>query len=127
MAEGLLRHLAGDRFEAVSAGTDPVGLNPGAVEAMKAIGIDIASHRSKHLSEFSKNHFDYVITVCDRAKEACPVFPGATSMLHWSLDDPAAAQGTEQERQKIFQRIRDEIAERIRQFLGSRTQEKRRQ
>jgi len=122
MAEGFLRHFAGDRFEVFSGGTDPVGINPRAVEAMHAIGIDISSQRSKHMSEFSKNRFDYVITVCDRAKETCPVFPGAASMLHWSFDDPAAVRGTDEERQKVFRRVRDDIMERIHQFLaGSRT------
>jgi arsenate reductase (thioredoxin) len=122
MAEGLLRHLAGDRFEVVSAGTDPVGINPGAVEAMQAIGIDISSQRSKHVNEFAKSRLDYVITVCDRANESCPVFAGQGSMLHWSVDDPAAARGTEEERQKVFHRVRDDITERIHQFLaGSKT------
>ena len=118
MAEGLLRRLAGDRFEVASAGTDPVGLNPKAVEAMKATGIDISSQRSKHVSEFSNSQFDYVITVCDRAKEACPVFPGAASILHWSFDDPAAASGAEEEQLKVFCRVRNEIGTRIQLFLA---------
>jgi arsenate reductase (thioredoxin) len=117
MAEGLLRHLAGDRFEVISAGTDPVGINPGAVEAMRAIGIDISSQRSKHLREFFKNRVNYVITVCDRAKESCPVFSDTASLLHWSFDDPAAARGTEEERQKVFHRVRDDIMARIHHFL----------
>jgi arsenate reductase len=117
MAEGLLRHLAGDRFEAGSAGTRPVGLNPGAVEAMNEIGIDISHHRSKGIEEYLGQRFDYAITVCDQAKEVCPIFPGAGSMLHWSLDDPAAAEGTAEDRRAVFRKVRDEIAERIRQFI----------
>jgi arsenate reductase len=117
MAEGLLRHLAGDCFDAVSAGTHPVGINPGAVEAMKEIGLNISAQRSKHLSKTSKNQFDYVITVCDRAKEACPVFPSTGAMLHWSFDDPVAVHEAGEARQRVFRRVRDEIEERIQQFL----------
>ena len=117
MAEGWLRHLAGDRFEVASAGTQPVGLNPGAVEAMKESGVDISTHQSKHLNEFAGVRFDYVVTVCDRAKETCPIFPGARTVLHWSFDDPAAAQGPPEARRAVFRRVRDEIAERIRRFI----------
>jgi arsenate reductase len=113
MAEGLLRHLAGDRFDAASAGTDPVAINPGAVEAMTEIGVDISAQRSKHLSEFSKDQFDFVITVCDRAKETCPVFPSTGAMLHWTFDDPAAVHEAGEARQRVFRRVRDEIEERI--------------
>ena len=116
MAEGLLRHLAGDRFEVASAGTDPQGLNPGAVTAMREIGIDIAHHQSRHVDQFAGQQFDYVITVCDRAKESCPIFPGTFS-LHWSFDDPASAVGTVETRQTVFRRVRDEIAERVRDFV----------
>ena len=119
MAEGLLRHLAGDRFEVASAGTHPAGLNPGAVAVMQEIGIDISSHRSKRVDEYMDTRFDYVITVCDRAKETCPVFPAALSQLHWSFEDPAAAQGSAEERRAVFHRVRDEIAERIRRFIQS--------
>jgi arsenate reductase len=117
MAEGLLRHLAGDRFEVASAGTHPVGLNPIAVEAMRELGIDISHHRSKPLDEFLGQRFDYVITVCDRARGSCPVFPAASSLLHWSFDDPAAAQGSAGERLAVFRRVRDDIASNIRWFL----------
>jgi arsenate reductase len=117
MAEGWLRHLAGDRFEAFSAGTSPVGLNPGAVEAMRESGVDISAHRSKHLTEFAGVRFDYVVTVCDRARETCPIFPGARTVLHWSFDDPAAAKGTDEERRAVFRRVRDEIADRVRRFI----------
>lgn len=118
MAEGLLRSLAGDRFEVVSAGTRPAGLNPTAVEAMKEVGIDISRHRSKDVREFDGQRFDAVITVCDRAKEACPIFPGAKTMLHWELEDPAEAQGSHEERMTVFRRVRDEIADRIREFVA---------
>jgi arsenate reductase len=117
MAEGLLRHLAGDRFEVASGGTRPAGLNPGAVEAMKELGIDISHHRSKNVDEFVGQSLDWVITVCDLAKESCPVFPGAVSRLHWSLEDPAAATGSPEERWAVFRRVRDDIAERIREFI----------
>ena len=117
MAEGLLRHLAGERFEVASAGTQPAGLNPGAISAMQELGIDISHHRSKHLDEFMSHRFDYVITVCDRAKESCPVYPWAGSLLHWSFDDPTAATGTEEERKAVFRRVRDEIAGRICTFM----------
>ena len=117
MAEGLLRSLAGDRFEVESAGTQPAGLNPGAVDAMHEIGIDIAHHRSKRIDEFLNQHFHYVITVCDRAKESCPIFPAASSIVHWSFVDPSTAQGSDAERMTVFRRTRDEIAERVRRFL----------
>jgi len=118
MAEGWLRHLAGDRFEVSSAGTNPVGLNPRAVEAMWESGVDISTHRSKHLNEFSGVRFEYAITVCDRAKETCPIFPGVRTVLHWSFDDPAHATGSADERRAVFHRVRDEIAGQIRRFLS---------
>jgi arsenate reductase len=117
MAEGLLRHLAGDRFDVASAGTRPAGLSPQAVGAMGEIGIDISKHSSKKLDEFLGQPFEWVITVCDAAKQACPLFPGAVSQIHWSIEDPAAATGSVEERMAVFRRIRDEIAERIRQFI----------
>jgi arsenate reductase len=117
MAEGLLRHLAGDQYDVASAGTTPVGLNPGAVESMQEIGIDVSRHRSKAIGEFAGSQFDFVITVCDRAKEACPVFPGSSAMLHWSFEDPAGATGTPDERRSVFRRVRDEIAAEVRHFI----------
>ncbi|GBL39734.1 MAG: arsenate reductase ArsC [Nitrospiraceae bacterium] len=119
MAEGWLRHLAGDRYEVFSAGTKPVGLNPGSVEAMAEVGIDIAQQRSKHVEEYAAQPIDYVVTVCDRAKEACPRWPGKTTVIHWSFDDPAAVADVEG-RHLIFRRVRDEIALAIRQFLADR-------
>jgi arsenate reductase len=117
MAEGWLRHLAGDRFEVSSAGANPAGLSPGAVEAMKESGVDISTHRSKYLNEFAGVRFDYVVTVCDRAKEACPIFPGARAVLHWSFNDPAKTKGSDDERRKVFRRVRDEISEQIGRFI----------
>jgi arsenate reductase (thioredoxin) len=117
MAEGYLRYLAGDRFEPVSAGIAPKGLNPLAVEAMQEIGIDISQQESKDVSEFLGQAIPFVITVCDNAKERCPVFPNANKLLHWSLDDPAAATGTREEKLTVFRRVRDEIARRIEQEL----------
>jgi arsenate reductase (thioredoxin) len=117
MAEGLLRHMAGDRFEVFSAGTRPAGLNPDSVRAMQEVGIDIAGHRSKCVDEYAGRDFDFIITVCDSARQSCPVFPSAAARLHWDLEDPAAARGSDDERMHVFRSIRDEIAGRIREFL----------
>ena len=117
MAEGLFRKLAGSAYEVHSAGTRPSVLHPMAVEAMAAIGIDISRQRSKDVAEYSGSAFDLVITVCDNARESCPVFPGATRRLHWPFTDPAEASGTEEERMQVFSRVRDEIESRIRRFL----------
>lgn len=119
MAEGLLRHYAGDRFEVFSAGTHPSELNPLAIRAMKEVKIDISNHTSKPLDRFLGEPFDYIITVCDRAKEECPVFHGARHQLHWSIDDPADAQGSEEQRLQAFRRSRDEIKARIKLFLAN--------
>jgi arsenate reductase (thioredoxin) len=117
MAEGLLRALGGDRFDVASAGTQARGVNPLAVRVMAEAGVDLARHTSKTLDRFLGERWDHVITVCDGANEACPVFPGATSRLHWSFDDPSAAGGTDAERLEVFRRIRDEITARIRAWL----------
>lgn len=117
MAEGLLRHYAGDQYEVFSAGTNPAGLNPLAVQAMREIGIDISQQRSKNVAGFLGMTIPYVITVCDRAKESCPIFPGTFKFLHWSFDDPAEAQGTVEEKLVVFRRVRDEIAGQIKQQL----------
>ncbi len=118
MAEGFLRHLAGDRFLAASAGTHPAGLNPYAVEAMREIGIDISHHVSERVDTYLGEHFDWVITVCDRASESCPVFPGTPRRLHWSVEDPAAATGTFEERMVVFRKVRDQIERRVRAFIA---------
>lgn len=120
MAEGWLRHLAGERYDVFSAGTHPVGLNPGSIEAMGDVGIDISGHHSKHVADLIGQRFDHVITVCDRAKESCPRWPDATHLLHWSFDDPAAVQDPD-ERRRAFVRVREEIAEKITVFLSSTT------
>jgi arsenate reductase len=119
MAEGLLRHDGGDEFEVVSAGVEPSRVRPQAIEAMRELGIDISGHRSKSVDEFAGQEFDYVITVCDNANERCPVFPGKTQRVHWSFDDPAAAEGSEAERLAVFRRVRDEIRGRLREFAAS--------
>lgn len=121
MAEGWLRHLAGDRFEVFSAGTHPVGLNPGSVEAMAEVGIDISQHRSKSATEFTALPIDYVITVCDRAKETCPRWSGAVRLIHWSFDDPAVVTESPEQRRQVFRRVRDEIASEIHEFLSMTT------
>jgi arsenate reductase (thioredoxin) len=117
MAEGLLRHDAGDAFEVSSAGTKPSHVRPEAIAAMREVGIDISGHRSKSVEEFAGQHFDYVITVCDNAKESCPMFPAGTKRLHWSLEDPAAVQGSEAEQLAEFRRVRDQLRSRLRQFV----------
>ena len=117
MAEGLLRHEAGASFDVESAGTNPSRVRPEAITVMKELGIDISGHRSKSVAEFAGRQFHYVITVCDHARDHCPVFPTRTQRLHWSFEDPAAVQGSEEERLTAFRRIRDQIHERLRAFL----------
>jgi arsenate reductase (thioredoxin) len=116
MAEGLLRHDAGNRFEVESAGTRPGHVRPEAIAVMKELGIDIAGHRSKHVQEFEDQSFDYVLTVCDNAKESCPAFPGHLNRIHKGFEDPAALQGTEDERLILFRRVRDEIRDYLKVF-----------
>ena len=118
MAEGLLRHMAGDGYEVASAGVSPSRVRPEAIEAMGEIGIDISHHRSKSVDEFTNQKTDYVITVCDNAREHCPIFPGEAKQIHWSFDDPAAAEGDEDARLAVFRRVRDEISERLRAFVN---------
>lgn len=119
MAEGLLRHIAGDRFEVESAGVEPSHVRPQAIEAMREVGIDISGHRSKSADEFIGQEFDYVITVCDNANERCPVFPRKAERIHWSFDDPAKAEGDKKTVLAVFRRVRDEIEARLREFIGS--------
>lgn len=118
MAEGLLRHLAGDRFEVASAGTERTRVHPLAIAAMRELGIDLAGHTSKTLDAFTGERFDHVITVCDRANESCPIFPGAAERLHWGFDDPSAATGSDAERLAAFRTVRDAIRERLSDFLA---------
>ena len=117
MAEGFLRHFAGGRMESLSAGTRPTDLNPLAVRAMAEICIDISRQRSKGPDTFADRRVDFVITVCNRANDNCPVYPASTERLHWDLDDPAEATGTRDERMTVFRRVRDEIHHRVRAFL----------
>ena len=113
MAEGLLRQLAGDRFEVMSAGTEATHVRPLAIRAMDEIGVDISSQESKTLERYLHEPFDYVITVCDDANEACPFFPGAANRLHWSFEDPSRARGSEEERLAVFRSVRDRIKDRV--------------
>ncbi|MGB9486478.1 MAG: arsenate reductase ArsC [Terriglobia bacterium] len=116
MAEGLLRHDAGNVYEVFSAGTKPSHVRPEAIAVMREVGIDISGHRSKSVDEFAGQDFDYVITVCDNAKESCPLFPAKTKRIHWSIEDPAAAQGSEEELLAAFRRARDELRARLHAF-----------
>ena len=120
MAEGLLRELGGGRFEVHSAGTRPGGVRPEAIEAMREVGIDISGQRSKSVEEFAGQRFDAVITVCDNARESCPVFPGRVERVHWSFEDPAAAEGDWDARLAVFRRVRDEIGARLREWAEKR-------
>ncbi len=117
MAEGLLRRIAGDQFEVFSAGTEETRVHPLAIEAMREIGVDISAQTSKTLDTFQGQHFGYVITVCDRANESCPIFPGDTKRIHWSFDDPSAATGTDEQRLRAFRNVREGIQQRLRMFV----------
>ncbi len=119
MAEGLLRHFGGGRYEVHSAGTNPTSLRPEAVEVMREAGIDISGQKSKSLEEYIGQDFDYVITVCSKAKESCPVFPGDTDHIAWDFDDPAEVQGSEEKRMHEFRRVRDEIHQRLSLFMSA--------
>lgn len=116
MAEGLLRHDAGDRFTVESAGTKPSTVRSEAIAAMKELGIDISGHSSKSVDKFAGQKFDYVLTVCDKAKESCPIFPGQSIRLHRNFEDPAAMEGSVEERLAVFRRVRDQIREYLRGF-----------
>jgi len=117
MGEGLFRHEGQGAFEVESAGTRPSRVRPEAIAVMREIGIDISQHRSKSVSAFEGQAFDFVVTVCDNARDNCPVFPAESQRLHWSFEDPAAVQGTEEERLAAFRRIRDQIHARVKAFL----------
>jgi arsenate reductase len=120
MAEGLLRHDAGDRFTVESAGTKPSTVRSEAIAAMKELGIDISGHSSKSVDKFAGQKFDYVLTVCDKAKESCPIFPGQSIRLHRNFEDPAAMEGSVEERLAVFRRVRDQIREYLRGFPPER-------
>jgi len=117
IAEGFVRHLAGDRFHVTSAGLEPSAVNPRAIQVMHEDGVDISRHTSKNAEQFVGQQFDYIITVCDNAKERCPFFPGQAERIHWSFEDPAAAQGTEDDVLAVFREVRDQIKNRISEFI----------
>ena len=120
MGEGLFREEGGGGYEVSSAGTRPSQVRPEAIAVMREIGIDISGHRAKSVDEFAGQEFDFVVTVCDSARDNCPVFPGATQRIHWSLEDPAAVQGTKEERLAAFRRIRDQLRKLVKTFLRER-------
>jgi len=120
MGEGLFRKEGGSGYEVSSAGTRPSQVRPEAIAVMREIGIDISGNRSKSVDEFAGQAFDFVVTVCDSARDNCPVFPGATKRIHWSLEDPAAVEGTDEERLAAFRRTRDQLRERIETFVRER-------
>jgi arsenate reductase len=120
MGEGLFRTEGGGCFEVFSAGTKPSFVRSEAIAVMKEIGIDISDQRSKSVAEFSCQSIDYVVTVCDNVRDNCPVFPAGTERVHWSFEDPATVQGSEQERLAAFRRIRDQIHERVKAFFRDR-------
>ena len=121
MAEGLLRHDNEGAYEVFSAGTKPTTVRPEAIAVMREIGMDISAQRSKSVDEFANRQFDYVITVCDHAKESCPLFPATTKRIHWSIEDPAAVEGAQEERLKAFRRVRDELRQRLGRFVSEAT------
>ena len=122
MAEGILKHDGGDGFDVESAGVKPSRVRPEAIQVMREIGIDISDHRSKSVDEFIGQGFDAVITVCDNAKETCPVFPGKTERIHRSFEDPPPpGVGSNEERLSIFRRVRDEIREWMKDFIAGQT------
>jgi arsenate reductase len=118
MAEGFLHAMAADRFIAVSAGIEPGGLNPLAIEVMGEVGIDISGQESKNVAQALKEHYGYVITVCDMAKERSPIFPFTLNLLHWSIEDPATVKGSYAEKKEAFRRVRDKIKAEVQCFLG---------
>ena len=117
MAEGFLRAFAGDRFEVFSAGTEATEVRPMAIEVMHEQGVDISGHESKTLHRYLDQPFDWVVTLCDQAREACPVFPGAEQTAHWGFDDPSVATGNDEERRQVYRRVAREVATRVRQFI----------
>ena len=118
MAEGLLRHMIGERVDVVSAGVAPTQVRREAIDAMREIGIDISSQRSKSVAEFAGQHFDYVVTVCDKANQQCPMFPGKSERIHWSIEDPAEVGGDAEIKLAAFRRARDILQERLRNWIS---------
>ena len=117
MAEGFLRYMAGDKFKVFSTGVKPTTVNPLAIKVMVEVGVDISRHRSRSAMEFISQQFDYVITVCDNVNQTCPIFPGKYEKIHWDLKDPAEAQGSEAERIVVFRAMRDEIRQKIEEWI----------
>jgi arsenate reductase len=117
MAEAMLNAWGRDRFEAFSAGTEAAGIRPETYQVMEEIGLDLAGHRSKTVDEFRGEAFDYFITVCDQAQQNCPVLPGVSEVAHWSIEDPAAATGTPEERLEVFRAARDRLRDRLHVFM----------
>ncbi|MDX1951058.1 MAG: arsenate reductase ArsC [Verrucomicrobiota bacterium] len=127
LAEGILRAEAGDLFQVESAGSNPAGyVHPLAVKVMQEIGIDISAHRSKHLNEFLQSGVETVVTVCGNADQACPIFPGQVNRHHWPFYDPAKAEGTEEEKLKVFRSVRDEILKVFKAYADGRRDESKR-
>lgn len=118
LAEAILRQVGGNDFEVHSAGTEPKGIHPLTLRVLGEAGIDASGLRSKSVTEYLGQPFDYVITVCDQARQACPVFPGDGERLHWGYEDPAAVEGSEEERLRAFRRVFTQMSERIRTFVG---------
>lgn len=125
MGEGFFRQEGGEAYEVFSAGTRPSQVRPEAIHVMRELGIDISGNRSKSVEEFGGQPFDYVVTVCDNARDNCPVFPGGGQRVHWSLEDPAAVRGTEEERCAAFRRIRDQVQERVKAFFREKAETSR--
>jgi arsenate reductase len=124
MAEGFLRSLGSERFEAMSAGIEPGKLNPLAIEAMREAGTDISRQQAKNVKELLKEHFAYVITVCDSARERAPIFPFTPNLVHWSVYDPESEQASTEEKENVFRRVRDEIRAKVESFLSETTKHK---
>ena len=118
MAEGLLNHLYGDRYEAFSAGTEQTRVHPLAIEAMKRIGLNISGHESKIMDRFGEKHFDIVVSVCDLARATCPFVPAMKKRLHWSLEDPSSATGNREQQLVVFEKVRDDLRQRIIEQFG---------
>lgn len=123
MGEGLFRHEGNGQYEVASAGTRATRVRPEAIKVMAEIGIDISSHRSKAVDEFEGQHFDYVVTVCDNARDNCPIFPAGTERIHWSFEDPAAVEGSDEDRLHAFRRIRDQIHAHVKEFYHRQNRE----
>jgi arsenate reductase len=125
MGEGLFRTEGGSGYEVFSAGTKPSRVRKEAIEVMRETGVDISGHRSKSVDEFAGQEFDFVVTVCDNARDACPVFPGGVVRIHWSFEDPAAVEGSDEERLAAFRKVRDQIHERVKAFFREQPEQSR--